>query len=189
MGNLIPICYLLCGSHIGPPRGGSKSHHKNRSVKNKHKINKLSENVQKNDSRGHPGGDQRSNIFLSFSVLGPLGDILVPGVGPKLTKCAKMVPKSNPKGPKFKDFASFFVLGPVADILVPAVKPKLLKCAKKVPNSNPKETKLIYCSSVLGRFGDDFWPTPTSTQTHKHTVRIGPARRGPKNHPKDRLLQ
>ena len=73
MGNLIPICYLSIGSHMDPPRGGSKSHHKNRSVKNRYKIDKLSENVQKNDSRGYPGGDQRSNIFRSFSVLAPLG--------------------------------------------------------------------------------------------------------------------
>ena len=100
MGNLIPICYLSIASHIGPPRGGFKSHHKNRSVKNRYKIDKLSENVQKSDSRGYPRGDQRSNIFLSFSILGPLGDILVPGVGPKLTKCAKMVPKSDPKDSK-----------------------------------------------------------------------------------------
>ena len=104
MGNLIPICYLSIGSHMGPPRGGSKSHHKNRSIKNRYKIDKLSENVQKSDSRGYPRGDQRSNILLSFSVLGPLGDILVPGVGPKLTKCAKMVPKSDQKGKKNKGF-------------------------------------------------------------------------------------
>ena len=64
---------LPTGSHFDPPRGGSKSHHKNRSVKNGYKIDKLSEHVQKSDSRGYPEGDQRGNIFHSISGLGTPG--------------------------------------------------------------------------------------------------------------------
>ena len=108
MGNLIPICYLLYGSHIGPSRGGSKSHQKKMSSKNSLKINKMSENVQKSASRGYPGGDQRSNIFRSFSVLGPWVTFWCQGWSQSCQNVPKWYQKGTQKGTQEQLFRDFY---------------------------------------------------------------------------------
>ena len=129
MGNVIPIWELPIGSHIGPSRGGSKSHQKNRSSKNSLKIDKMSEHVPKSASRGYPGGDQRSNIFRSFSVLGPWVTFWCQG----WSQNCQNVPKWYPKGPKkvpqeqlFRDFASSFGCFCVTFLGLPGEVPKAI---------------------------------------------------------------
>ena len=96
MGNLIPIWQLPIGSHIGPSRGGSKSHQKNKSSTKRVKSTKCQNMCQKVIIFGLMLSRQngsKSDIILKSAHLGAR-------VAPKTHKLSKSDPKVIPNCPK-----------------------------------------------------------------------------------------